>query len=124
MGMGFDSKCIFAPPTILLGLLLCLWMWGIFFFFGGIQQSTVEGCSAVSFNFGVPVEDDRTSFYSAIYECWFVTSVREMCCRLTHLNSMSTDNTINNKLDYAEQVWSFLLLNSLQQETLQVIKDV
>ena len=24
-GMGFDSKCTFATPTILLGLLLCLW---------------------------------------------------------------------------------------------------
>ena len=29
MGMGFDSKCKFAPPTILLRLLLCPWMWGI-----------------------------------------------------------------------------------------------
>ena len=28
-GMGFDSECEFAPPTILLGLLLCPWMWGI-----------------------------------------------------------------------------------------------
>ena len=28
-GIGFDSKCEFAPPTILLGLLLCPWMWGI-----------------------------------------------------------------------------------------------
>ena len=27
--MGFDSKCDFAPSTILLGLLLCPWMWGI-----------------------------------------------------------------------------------------------
>ena len=27
--MGFDSKHEFAPPTILLGLLLCPWMWGI-----------------------------------------------------------------------------------------------
>ena len=27
--MWFDSKCEFAPPTILLGLLLCPWMWGI-----------------------------------------------------------------------------------------------
>ena len=27
--MGFDSKCEFAPPTILLGLLLCPWVWGI-----------------------------------------------------------------------------------------------
>ena len=29
VGMGFDSKCELAPPTILLGLLLCPWMWGI-----------------------------------------------------------------------------------------------
>ena len=29
MGMGFDSKCKLAPPTILLGLLLCSWVWGI-----------------------------------------------------------------------------------------------
>ena len=28
-GMGFDSKHKFAPPTILLGLLLCPWAWGI-----------------------------------------------------------------------------------------------
>ena len=32
-GMGFDSKCDFTPPTILLGILLCPCMWGIFFFF-------------------------------------------------------------------------------------------
>ena len=31
VGMGLHSKCDFAPPTILLGLLLCPWMWGIFF---------------------------------------------------------------------------------------------
>ena len=30
VGMGFDPKCDFAPPTILLGLLLCPWTWGIF----------------------------------------------------------------------------------------------
>ena len=28
-GMGFGCKCDFAPPAILLGLFLCLWMWGI-----------------------------------------------------------------------------------------------
>ena len=27
--MGFDSKHEFTPPTILPGLLLCPWMWGI-----------------------------------------------------------------------------------------------
>ena len=30
-GMGFDSKCNFDPPTILLGLLLCSWMCSVFF---------------------------------------------------------------------------------------------
>ena len=29
-GMRFDSKSDFTPPTILLGLLLCPWMWVIF----------------------------------------------------------------------------------------------
>jgi len=29
VGMGFDSKCKFTPPTILLRLLLCPWTWGI-----------------------------------------------------------------------------------------------
>ena len=29
--MGFDSKCDFTPPTVLLGFLLCPWTWGIFF---------------------------------------------------------------------------------------------
>ena len=31
LGMGFDSKCDFTPPTILLGLLLCPWTWKSFF---------------------------------------------------------------------------------------------
>ena len=36
-GMGFDSKCDYAPPIsiVLLGLLFCPWMWGIFFFLVG-----------------------------------------------------------------------------------------
>ena len=33
MGIGFDSKCDSAP-TVLLGLLLCPWIWGIFFSVG------------------------------------------------------------------------------------------
>ena len=31
VGMGFDPKCNFAPPTILLGLLLLPWRWVIFY---------------------------------------------------------------------------------------------
>ena len=29
VGLGFDSKCSFAPSTFLLGLPLCPWIWGI-----------------------------------------------------------------------------------------------
>ena len=64
VGMGFDSKCNFAPPTVLLGLLLCPWTWGIFF--GVSQHSPVDGCSAASCNFGVLPGDEHMSFYSAI----------------------------------------------------------
>ena len=67
VSMGFDSKRNFAPPTILLGLLLCPWTWGIFF--GGIQHFPANGCSAASCNFGVLAgEDEYTSFYSAILD--------------------------------------------------------
>ena len=45
-GMQLDSKCNFTPATVLLGLLLCPWLWGIFF--GGIQHSAVDSCSAAS----------------------------------------------------------------------------
>ena len=67
MGMGFDSKHDFAPPTVLLGLLLRSWMLGVFF--GGIQHSPVNGCSAASCNFGVLTgENEHISFYSTILE--------------------------------------------------------
>ena len=45
VGIVFDSKYDFAPPTIFLGFLLCPRTWGIFFF-GGIQPSPVNSCSA------------------------------------------------------------------------------
>ena len=48
-GMGFDCKSDFTPPTVLLGLLLFLGH-GISFF-GGIQCSPVDGCSATGCNF-------------------------------------------------------------------------
>ena len=36
MGMGFDSQCDFAPPTIWLGLILCSWMdWVLIIPFAG-----------------------------------------------------------------------------------------
>ena len=63
--MWFDSKHDFTPSTILLGLLLCPWMWGIFFWWDPTFYR--DGCSAVSCNFGLLTrEDEHTSFYSTI----------------------------------------------------------
>ena len=53
-GMGFDSKCDFASSTVLLGLLLFPWTWGIFFCwkkwncFYSIWQSTRTRASCVT----------------------------------------------------------------------------
>ena len=63
-GMGFDSKCDFP-------LLSC---WGFSFplghrvsFFGGIQHSPVDGCSAACCIFGVLTEDEHRSFYPILF---------------------------------------------------------
>ena len=61
--MRFDSKCNIAASNVLLWLLLSPER-RISFFFGGIQQSPVDGCSAASCNFGVLAgEDECMSFY-------------------------------------------------------------
>ena len=40
-----------------------------YLFFGGIQHSPVDGCPAASCNFGVLAgEDERTFFYSAVFD--------------------------------------------------------
>ena len=62
--MGFDFiDC--APPTVSLWLLLCLWMWGMFF--GEFQCLPDDACSAVSCDSSALARGtERTSFYSAI----------------------------------------------------------
>ena len=62
-GICFYRDC--APPIVLLWLLLCLWMEGIFF--GRIQHFFVNGCSAAGCDFGIFVRrDEFTSFFSTI----------------------------------------------------------
>ena len=62
-GIWFYCDC--TPPTISLWLLLCPWMWGIFF--GEFQCLPVNDCSAVSCDSGALGRGSgRTSFYSAI----------------------------------------------------------
>ena len=57
--------CDCAPPAVSLWLLLCLWMWGIFF--GEFQCLPVDDCSAVSCDSGALARGSgHTSFHSAI----------------------------------------------------------
>ena len=78
-GIWFDCDC--APPTISLRLLLCLWMWGIFF--GEFQCLPVNDCSAVSCDSGVLARgSESTSFYSAILNqspLWLSFNVYGIC---------------------------------------------
>ena len=62
-GIWFYCDC--TPPTVSLQLLLCLWIWGIFF--GEFQCLPVYDCSAVSCDSGAITRGSEcTSFYSAI----------------------------------------------------------
>ena len=61
-GIWFYCDC--GPPTVSLWLLLCLWMWGIFF--GEFQCLLVDDCPAASCDSGVLARgSESTSFYSA-----------------------------------------------------------
>ena len=62
---GIWFYCDWAPPTISLWLLLCIWIWGIFF--GEFQCLPVDDCPAASCDSGVLTRgSESTSFYSAI----------------------------------------------------------
>ena len=75
-GMVEPSECLWQVWGLILNVISPLLpsCWGFFFalscgasFFGGIQHSPVDGCSAATCNFGVLTgEDEHTSFYSAI----------------------------------------------------------
>ena len=72
------SKHLWRVWGLILNMIspLLLSCWGFSFalghgvcFFGGIQHSAVNGCSAASCNFGVLAgEDECTSFYSTVFE--------------------------------------------------------
>ena len=62
-GIWFYCDC--TPPTVSLWLLLCLWMWSIFF--DEFQCLPVDDCSAISCDSGALTRGSEcTSFYSAI----------------------------------------------------------
>ena len=64
-GYGIWFYCDCAPPTISLGLLLCLWRWGIFS--GEFQCFTFDDCSAAScYSGALPRGSECMSFYSPV----------------------------------------------------------
>ena len=64
-GYGIWFYCDFAPPTVSLWLLLCLWMWGIFF--GEFQCLPVSDCPAATCDSGILTwGSESTSFFSTI----------------------------------------------------------
>ena len=76
-GLFGPSECLWLEWGLILNMILPLLLsfWGFSFDLGcglsssaGIQHSPVDGCSAVSCNFGVLArEDEHTFFYSAIF---------------------------------------------------------
>ena len=61
-GYGIWFYCDWASPTISLGLLLCLWMWGVFF--GEFQCLPVDDYSAVSCDSGALARGSQLFFSS------------------------------------------------------------
>ena len=101
VGMGFDSKCNFAPPTILLGL----WMRGIFVCVCGIQHSPVDGHSAASCNSGVLTGEDahiplfchivvlttNCGNFLKIWECQFILPASWETCKRVKKQQLELD---------------------------------
>ena len=61
VGIEFDSKCDFAPPTILLGLLLCSWILGIFLWWDPIVSCRPGGASG----------KESACHFRRHKKCWF-----------------------------------------------------
>ena len=74
-GIWFYCDC--DLPTISLWLLLCVWMWGIFFV--EFQFLPVDDCSAVSCDSGVLVRgSESTSFYSTTFHPISLIMIRNL----------------------------------------------
>ena len=93
-GLSEPSKCLWLICGLILKVILPLLLscWGFSFalghgvsFFGRLQHSSVDGCSAASCNFGVLAgEDEPTSSYSTILElmdnCFTMCAI--FCCTI------------------------------------------
>ena len=108
-GIWFYCDC--TPPTVSLWLLLCLWMWGIFF--SEFQCLPVNDCSAVSCDSGVLTRGSEcTSFYSAILNqspclhSWMITfSDFDMHCPYSKGGWASFHVLISHLYVFFGEVW-------------------
>ena len=86
-GIWFYCDC--TPATISLWLLLCLWMWAIFF--GEFQCLPVDDCPAASCDSGVLTRgSESTSFYSTILVPPITVTGNSILNRVIWTNGAST----------------------------------
>ena len=84
---GLILKVILPLLPSFFGLLLCPWMWSIFFW---CQHFAADGYSAASCNFGVFTEDECICFYSTILQWTCQISVLlSVLVSLLHLSPTS-----------------------------------
>ena len=84
---GLILKVILPLLPSFFGLLLCPWMWSIFFW---CQHFAADGYSAASCNFGVFTEDECICFYSTILQ-WTcrISVLLSVLVSLLHLSPTS-----------------------------------
>ena len=111
---------------------LLLFCWGFYFalghgvsFFGGIQHSLVNGCSAVSCSFGVLTgEDEHTSFYCAVLRHWKGCNPKEFPIpKKGNARECSNYHTIT-VISHASKVTLKILQARLQQYVNHELPDV
>ena len=103
-GYGIWFYCDCAPPTVSLWLLLCLWMWGIFF--GEFQCLPVDDCSAVSCDSGARARGIERTSYSVI-----LNLQRSYICgkvSYAHLNLVRSSCSHQGKKILQKSVWKWL----------------
>ena len=115
-GLSEPSECLWRVRDLILNVILPLLLsfWGFSFalgcgvsFFGGIQHSPDDDCSAVSCNFGLLTrEDEHTSFYSTIlFHPGLKLSIQKMIMASNCISSWQIDvETMETVADFIFQI--------------------
>ena len=133
-GVFEPSECLWCIRGLILNTISPLLpsCWGFSFalghgvsFFGGIQHSPVDGCSAVSCSFGVLAgEDEHTPFYCAILHPWKECNPKEFPIpKKSNAKECSNYHTIT-VISHASKVMLKILQARLQQYVNHELPDV